>query len=63
MKTYSCIMFVLDDTGGKNGIKYGITANCRRYMYTFKAKNRLHAWLICKEVGVYFDGEVIAFNE
>ena len=56
-------MLVLDDEMGQNGLRYGCTAKCRRYSYVFEAKNRMHAILICKDMGLIFDGEIIASYE
>lgn len=60
MKTFSGVMLVLDDQMGQNGLQYGVTANCRRFMYSFEAKNKVLAQILCRNLGLIFDGEVIA---
>ena len=64
MKNYSAVMCVLDDDMGKNGLEYGITANCRRFLIEFQAVNISEAKSICEDIGVIYDGEIIAtFDE
>lgn len=60
MKTYSGMMLVLDPDMGQNGLQYGVTANCRRFAYTFEAENDIWAKILCRQIGLIYDGEVIA---
>jgi len=60
MKTFSGLMFVLDDDMGQNGLEHGIVANVRKFAYSFEAENEIWAKILCRQVGLVYDGEVIA---
>ncbi len=57
---YSGIMYVLDDAMGQNGLEHGITAGCRRFSFNFECNNRREAEALCEDVGLIYDGEVVA---
>jgi len=56
-------MFVLDEQMGKNGLPWGIDANCRRFSFDFQAVNESEARCICEAMGLAYDGEILLTEE